>query len=624
MCGIVGYVGKGDRETLERMSSRLVHRGPDDDGVWTGPDVGLGFRRLSVIDLADGRQPMASADGKIRLVFNGEIYNFKELREELEGKYRFTTRSDTEVVLHLYEELGEKAFERLWGMFAIAVWDDRTGRLILARDRLGKKPLYVSRRPDGLVFASEMKALAEHQSVGRRLDLGAISSYFANDWLPAPRTAFEGVEQLMPAHYGVWRGGRWTTTRYWDVESASAKSFPGVPEMDEAAALDVFDGLLKDAVRRRLVADVPVGIFLSGGVDSSLIAAYASDVAGKKIRTFGIGFSEASFDETAYATEVAGILGTEHAQRRFDVSESLASFEAISAFLDEPFADPSVLPTHLLSKVTREHATVALSGDGGDELFWGYGTFKAHRLADALERLPRPLLSAAAGLAKRLPVSDRYMSLPFVAERFFRGIGLPTIERDRAWRSTVSLKSQERLFLPEAMDAVRAGRVAAPSWENDFSRDSRKLLAASYLFDYLPNDILYKADRASMAASLEVRSPLLDHRIAEFAWRLPPSLKLRGFTAKYLMKRLLERRLPKRLVHRRKQGFAIPTAAWLRGPLRERCETYFSKSFQERVGLFQQATIDRWWKEHLDRRRDHRKCLWSLLMFCQWQERWMR
>lgn len=623
MCGIVGFVGKGNRETLERMSSRLVHRGPDDAGIWMGPDVGLGFRRLSVIDIADGRQPMANSEGTIKIVFNGEIYNFKELRTELEAKYRFMTLSDTEVVLHLYEELGEKAFERLWGMFAIAVWDSRSGRLILARDRLGKKPLYFSRHPDGLVFASEMKAIVAHPSIGRRLDLGALSSYFANDWLPAPRTAFEGIELLMPAHFGIWRGGHWSSTRYWDIESASKRSFPQASVMNETEALDVFDGLLKDSVSRRLVADVPVGIFLSGGVDSSLVAAYASEASGKKITTFGIGFNEASFDETKYAVEVADILGTRHFQRRFDASESLASFEAATDFLDEPFADPSFLPTHMLSKVAREYATVALSGDGGDELFWGYGSFKAHRLAEMLEYLPRPILSFARAIAKRLPSSDGYMSLPFVADRFFRGIGFPPLERDRTWRSTVSFSSQEHLFLPEVWNAIRANQIQTPSWERAYVEDSWKLLSASYLFDYLPNDILYKADRASMAASLEVRSPLLDHRIAEFAWCLPQSLKLRGFTTKYLMKRLLERRLPKRLVYRRKQGFAIPTASWLRGPLRERCEVYFSKAFQERVGVFQQATIDRWWKEHLERRRDHRKCLWSLLMFSQWWERWM-
>ncbi len=624
MCGIAGYVGKGDRDALDRMTGSLAHRGPDDSGAYAAGGVGLGFRRLAIIDLAGGKQPMSNADGSVRVVFNGEIYNFKELRAELEGKYRFATSSDTEVIVHLYEEIGERAFERLWGMFAIAIWEERRKRLVVARDRLGKKPVYCYRHAEGFVFASELKAIAKHPSFRKTLDLGALASYFSNDWLPARRSIFLGVEKLPPAHYGIWQDGRWSLHRYWSLDEDARREFPRTPDLSEDEALDALEDLLSDAVRRRLVADVPVGVFLSGGVDSSLVTALAVRASGERVRTFSIGFNEASFDESVYAREVARRLGTDHHEHVLSADDALGCLEEVGRFLDEPFADPSILPTYLLSKNTKEQVTVALSGDGGDEAFWGYASFKAHRVAEWAERLPSVIRERwLPFIVRHLPPSDRYMSLPFVAERFLRGLGKPILERDRLWRATVSPHSLPHLFRPEAWQEAKRQALSVESWEKDFAAEPWKQLAASYLFDYLPDDILYKADRASMAASLEVRAPLLDHRVVEFAWRLPDRMKLRGLNGKYLLKKLLKRHLPARLVDRKKQGFALPTAAWLRGPLRERCETYFSKSFQDRIGLFRQETIDRWWREHLERRRDHRKCLWALLMFCQWRERWM-
>ena len=619
MCGIAGYVGKGDRETVERMASRLVHRGPDDGGVWADSGVGLGFRRLSVIDVADGRQPMTNADGTVRLVFNGEIYNFQELRAELEGKYRFTTRSDTEVVLHLYEEMRERMFERLWGMFAIAVWDARKGRLVLGRDRLGKKPVYVMRHQGGIVFASEMKAVTEHPAFRRDLDAGALAHYFEREYLPPDRTAFAGVEKLLPGHYGVWKDGAWTVERYWSLPADPSRT-----PVPESRALPHLHGLLLDATRRRLVADVPVGVFLSGGVDSSLVAALAAEVSGEPVKTFSIGFTDASYDESPYAREVAGLLGTRHSERVFGESEALAALEASTAALDEPFADASFLPTYMLSKMTREQMTVALSGDGGDEVFWGYGTFAAHRVADLIARLPKAVTSGLLpALVSRLPASDRYMSFPFVAERFVRGLGSSPLERDRAWRSAVPASAMERLFAPDLLEAAGRSPAGASWWESAF-KDPRVRMQASYLLEWLPEDILYKTDRASMAASLEVRSPLLDHRVVEFGWDLPDRLKLSGLTGKRILKDLLERYLPKRLVRRRKQGFSPPIAAWLRGPLKAECETYFSEDYQRALGLFRPETVARWWREHLERKKDHRRCLWALLMFCRWHERWAR
>lgn len=617
MCGIAGYVGRGDEKILERMTGLLKHRGPDDGATHIEEGLGLGFRRLAIIDLAGGRQPMSNEDGSVRIVFNGEIYNYKELRAELEKDFRFKTVSDTEVILRLYEKIGAKAFERLWGMFAIAIWDARERSLVVARDRLGKKPLYLLRHADGLVFGSELKAVAAHPACQRKLDLPALSSYLSLDAFPAGHTVYEGVEKLLPAHYGVWRAGSWETKRYWKLPARSPD-----PNLTDSDVVSSFERLFDDAVARRLVADVPVGVFLSGGVDSSLVAASAMRASGQ-VRTFSIGFQESDYDESGYARQVAAILGTEHHERILGVNEALSALDEAGEYLDEPFADPSFLPTLLLAKTAREQVTVALSGDGADEVFWGYDTFKAHRVADAYAKLPSALKRTVSAIARRLPTSDRYMSLPFVLERFTRGSDASPSARDGIWRQSIGLEAQSGLFREDIWKSITSAPARPSEWEGEYAHDAWGQMSASYLFGYLPDDILYKADRASMAASLEVRSPFLDHRLVEFGWSLPDRFKLRGLTTKFMLKLALEKHLPKRIIHRKKQGFAPPVAAWLRGPLRERCETYFSPAFQERMGLFKPETVSRWWHEHLERRRDHRKCLWSLLMLCRWYERWM-
>jgi asparagine synthase (glutamine-hydrolysing) len=623
MCGICGVVAPAgaavDTDALARMTGAIRHRGPDDEGFYVSDDrsASLGFRRLSIIDVEGGHQPLANEDETVWIVFNGEIYNFRALRDELEQRgHRFATDTDTEVIVHLYEEHGPRCVERLDGMFAFALWDDRRHTLTLARDRFGKKPLhYAVTAGGGLLFGSELKSLLEHPECPRALDPISVSQYLALEYVPSPRSIFDGVRKVPAAHVLVWRDGEASVERYWDLAFGEAFS-----ESDEEIVSE-FRRLFRSAVERRLMSDVPLGAFLSGGIDSSSVVAAMTDLLPRgNVKTFSIGFSEKSFDESSHARQVARFLGTDHHERTFTAATMVDLLPEVMSFLDEPLADPSILPTYLLSRFTREHVTVALGGDGGDELLAGYPTFPADRVARAYvvphqlhERLLLPL-------ADRLPVSTANFSLEFKIKRFLRGAPLPETERHAAWLGALTKDDQERLRVPSAADAHASLTAIARA---NTGRDSIQRLIYLYSRSYLEDDILVKVDRASMAASLEVRAPFLDRELVEFLGRVPSRLKLRRLQTKWLLKRAARGVLPDAIIDRPKKGFGIPVADWLKGDVREQLLDELSPDRIRRQGLFDAAEVTRLVTEHLQGRRDHRKPLWALLLFQLWREAWL-
>jgi asparagine synthase (glutamine-hydrolysing) len=616
-------VGPGavDRGVLTQMTRVLHHRGPDDEGFHVasyddGTSVGLGFRRLSIIDLDTGNQPIGNEDGSLQLVFNGEIYNFRELRSELEARgHRFATSADTEVVVHLYEELGSECVQRLNGMFAFALWDEPERRLLLARDRFGKKPLYYTELDGGLVFGSELKALLEHPRCPRDLDLESLSAYLAAEYVPTPRAIFDGVRKLPAGHRLVWEYGRAQLERYWDLtfdRDGDGRS--------DADYVDEFRSRLRDAVRRRLVSDVPLGAFLSGGIDSSSVVDLMCEaLPAGAVKTFSIGFGERSFDESEHARRVARHFGTDHHEDVFTASAMAELLPTVADVVDEPFADASILPTYLLSRFTREHVTVALGGDGADELLAGYPTFPADRLA-RLYPVPRLLHDRlVVPLADRLPVSTANFSFDFKVKRFLRGAAAPASERHPVWLGSFTPAEQREVLLRPAGDPLEAHR--RPFGEAP-TGDHLERLVYLYAKTYLQDDILVKVDRASMACSLEVRAPFLDVELAEFLGRVPARLKLHRFDTKHLLKRAMADALPAGIAARAKKGFGVPVAEWIKGELREAVQDELSPERLRQQGLFEPGAVQRLLAEHLSGHRDHRKPLWTLFVFQLWHRRW--
>ena len=613
--------GPVDRDVLTQMTRVLHHRGPDDEGFYLASyedrlSVGLGFRRLSIIDLDTGNQPISNEDGSLQVVFNGEIYNFRELRSELESRgHRFATSADTEVIVHLYEEHGPACVERLNGMFAFALWDEPERRLLLARDRFGKKPLYYAELDGELIFGSELKSLLEHPACPRELDLESLSAYLAAEYVPTPRAIFEGVRKLPAGHRLVWQDGRARLEPYWDL------SFQRESEArSDADYVEEFRSRLRDAVRRRLISDVPLGAFLSGGIDSSSVVAFMTEaLPAGAVKTFSIGFGERSFDESAHARRVAEHFGTDHHEHVFSVGEMAELLPTVADVMDEPFADASVLPTYLLSRFTREHVTVALGGDGSDELLAGYPTFVADGAA-RLYRLPRTIHERVAiPLADRLPVSTANFSFDFKLKRFLRGAGTPAETRHPTWLGSFTPAEQRGLLVEAPGDPFETQRRAftrAPT------RDRVERLIYLYAKTYLQDDILVKVDRASMACSLEVRAPFLDVELAEFLGRVPSSQKLCRFDTKHLLKRAMADVLPAGIAGRPKKGFGVPVAEWIKGELREVVQDELSADRLRRQGIFHAAPVERLLAEHLSGRRDHRKPLWTLFVFQLWHRRW--
>jgi asparagine synthase (glutamine-hydrolysing) len=623
ICGVVDSAGPVDRDVLERMTGTLRHRGPDEEAYYLPapdgdrPSVGFGFRRLSIIDVAGGHQPLANEDESVWTMLNGEIYNFAELRAGLEaGGHVFRTNGDAETLVHLYEESGLDCTERLNGMFAFAVWDTRRRRLLLARDRLGKKPLYYAELDGGLLFASELKALLQHPACPRDLDRAALEHYLAFEYVPSPHAIFSGVRKLPPGHRLVWEQGRTSVEPYWDLR------FDGTDARPEGEIVAEFEERLREAVRLRLVSDVPLGAFLSGGIDSSSIVAFMCDLLPpEQVQTFSIGFTERSFDESEHARAVARHFRTHHHEEIFTPSVLLDVLPKVTAGLDEPFADPSVLPTFLLSRFARETVTVALGGDGGDELLAGYPTFPAEAVARRYV-LPRGLHErVVVPLAERLPVSTDDFSFDFKLKRFLRGAIEPAATRHQLWLGAFTTPEQRALLVePPTVDPLVGVRAL-----HDGQRTGDWVAKLIYLYakTYLPDDILTKVDRASMLTSLEVRAPFLDYTLVEFLARVPSRLKLRRFETKHLLKRTMARRLPAGIAGRTKKGFGIPVAEWLKTDLREPLLDALSPDRLRRQGLFDAGEVERLIREHLAGARDHRKQLWTLFVFQLWHEHYL-
>jgi asparagine synthase (glutamine-hydrolysing) len=619
MCGICGDVDLGgapDAEGVRRAARALAHRGPDAEGFYGEGPAALGHRRLSILDLQSGDQPMVR-DG-VAIAFNGEAYDFSALRDALRAKgHPFTTRSDTEVVLRAYLEWGEEFPERVHGMFALALWDSRRKKLLLARDRLGKKPLYYFAQGSRVVFGSELKALVAHGAAPRELDPEALVQYLACEYVPAPASILRGVRKLPAAHLAVLDERGLRLRRYWDLPAPANAA----ARVDDAA--EELLALLDAAVAKRLVADVPVGVFLSGGVDSTSIAALAARHK-KPLQTFSIGFTEQSFDESPWAALASRRLGTEHVWEKFSGQDCMDLLPAAAAQLDEPFADPSFLPTFLLSRFTRKHVKVALAGDGGDELFAGYDPFLAHRPAAAFARVPRPLRSALQGLVHLLPASSRNMSLDFRLKQFLRGVDASPSLRHASWLASFLPREMALLLQPGVRESATP-EIAFRAVLEDAARSGARPGSVDealryYLTRYLADDILVKADRASMAASLELRAPYLDTKVVEFAARLPWQLKMSLTRTKLILKRALRGVVPEEILRRPKKGFGIPVAAWIRGPLRPLFEELLSERRLREGGLFEPGAVRALLQAHLEGRADLRKPLWTLLMFQLWHQ----
>jgi asparagine synthase (glutamine-hydrolysing) len=622
MCGIAGLVYADrahpvDRDLVRRMTDVLRHRGPDADGLYVARGVGLGHRRLSIIDVAGGDQPIFNEDRTNAVILNGEIYNFQELRTELETRgHRFATRSDTEAIVHAYEEYGPECVARLRGMFAFALWDATRNRLLLARDRVGKKPLYYAADAGCLRFASELKALLRDPGLKREIDLESMEDYFTFGAVGAPRTIFQGISQLPPAHYLVWERGALRVSEYWDVPQGP------VAVRSERQALEAFDEVFTDAVRLRLISDVPLGAFLSGGVDSSAVVEAMARLSSGPVVTTSVAFPERRFSEAEHARVVADRLATQH-------HELLVSPRAAEVLprlvwhLDEPFADASALPTYYVAKAARERVTVALSGDGGDEVFAGYERrYGLNRWEARLRgRLPGWFRSGVLGpLGQMYPKAD-WLPRPLRARYVLQNLAT-TFERAYfADLSRFRPEDKSALLSPEFQTSLN-GYDSFESFRRHFDRvrglDPLTRLLYVDLKTWLANDILVKVDRMSMASSLEVRSPLLDHKVIEFAASLPSDLKYRGPVSKYLLKRHLDGRVPASVIYRPKQGFEIPLAAWLRGELREMGRELVLSPRALGRGYARPARVRVLWDEHQRGHRDRASQLWALMILELW------
>jgi asparagine synthase (glutamine-hydrolysing) len=607
ICGIATTHGAADVEALRVMSELLVHRGPDSGGEHVDGGIALAARRLSIIDLEHGDQPIANEDGSCVVVQNGEIYNYPELRRELErAGHELRTRCDTEALVHLYEEYGPGFAERLRGMFAAAIWDARRRRLVLARDRYGIKPLYYRHVGGELRFASELRALPRGE-----IDLDALEAFLAFNSIPAPYSIFRDVRKLPAGHVLVWEDGEVSLERY-------ARPGPAAEDElrtgDEAELVEELRARLRDSVRAHLLSDVPVGVLLSGGVDSAVLAALAAQETPEPVHTFTIGFAERSFDERDGARLVAERYGTAHHELLVRPEPELL-LRALAEAFDEPFADSSALPTYLVSQLAAEHVKVALSGEGGDELFGGYYTYVADLTADHLA----PLARAVRPLVEALPASTRKASLDYKAKRFVRAAHLPPLERHHGWKEIFSAEARAELTGRHAafdpVDVYRA-RYAETARAPELAR-----LQDVDFGVYLVDDLLVKTDRASMAHSLEARVPFLDPLVTNLAFALPTRLKVRGLAKKVLLRKAAEPLLPAEVVHGRKRGFSIPAAAWLRGELEPFARTTLSPENLQRQGFFQAQPVTRLIDEHVAGREDWSRQLWGLLAFTLWYER---
>ncbi|MGA2275584.1 MAG: asparagine synthase (glutamine-hydrolyzing) [Bryobacteraceae bacterium] len=618
MCGIAGFTrlsGIWDREVAGRILEAIHHRGPDQQGIYEGSEVTLCAVRLKIIDLAGGDQPIVSDDGGTAIVFNGEIYNHREIRRDLERMgHRFRSQCDTETVLRAFMEWDTACFERMRGMFGVALWSEASRRLVLARDRMGIKPLYYYRGGDDLYFGSELKAILEHTQIPRRLDERGLDRFLSVNYVPGDRTLIEGIRKVPPGHLLEWSRGKCRMEPWWELPHEGARRYS--PE----DAKEELDGLLRESVREHLVSDVPLGVWASGGVDSSTILHYAAEQSGSKLKTFSVSFRGRSFDESPYFREMAERYGTDH--HEFDLNPETELESAIQDFAyysDEPSADAGALPVWFLSRMSRQHVTVALSGEGADELFGGYETYQADRLARPLRLTPRWLRRwVHAALERYVPVSDEKIGLEYKLKRGIEGSWLDPDEAHFFWNGTFS-SGQLKAIRRGGGDNGLAELARCVATGDGGVVDRYLRVDQNY---YLPDDILYKTDRMSMAHSLEVRPPMLDHRIVEFAARLPARLKIRDWRQKYVLKELMRGKLPERVLNRKKAGFDIPTHDWFRRPLRRLLMDTLTPEAVKASGIFHERAIEALIRDHMERRINVGYHLWGLLTLFLWMKRW--
>jgi asparagine synthase (glutamine-hydrolysing) len=643
MCGIAGFIaGHSQGPALQlsdicaKMNGSLQHRGPDDDGVWIDAEAGVALvhRRLSIVDLSStGHQPMISADGRYVLTYNGEVYNYEEIRPSLTARgVLFRGHSDTEVMLESIAAFGIGAtLPQLIGMFAFALWDRRERTLTLVRDRLGIKPLYWAKFGDLFLFGSELKALRVHPGWTPRIDRNATASFLRHNYIPAPHTVYEGVHKLEPGTVLTlpWNGEP-RITRYWDAREVARTGLCNPIQGSDSELTDALERHLRDAVKRRMIADVPLGAFLSGGVDSSTVVALMQNANPGAVKTFTIGFDIPGFDEARHAAAVARHLRTEHTELTVTAQQALDVIPRLPEWFDEPFADSSQIPTYLVSAMTRNHVTVALSGDGGDELFAGYNRYQlTQRFWLGLSLLPQSVRRGiAAGLTRISP--ERWSRLFSVFPK-----QLPSQIGDKLHKlaSVLNLSDGDSIYRRllthwEPDQLIRGAKEPKGIlWDRSVAADMPNLLDRMQFLDlvtYLPDDILTKVDRASMAVALEARVPIIDHRVVEFAWRLPRSVKIRRGQSKWLLRQVLYRYVPPQLIERPKMGFGVPLGGWLRGPLRDWAETLLSEKRLREGGLFDTEQVRRYWAEHLNGHRNWQYLLWDVLMFEAWRDRWAR
>ena len=619
MCGIAGFThlkGRAEAGRIQRATATIRHRGPNQTGVWESDTVSLGAVRLSIIDVAGGDQPIVSDNGDAVIVFNGEVYNHNEVRVELEKLgHKFRSRCDTEVVLKAFLQWDTECFGRFHGMFAVAIWMERDRRLVLARDRMGIKPLYLYSHENDLYFGSEMKVLFEHPEIPRRLSLTGLNYFLSLNYIPTPHTLVEGITKLEPGHWLEWRAGRITKGAYWKLPCGVDSKWT----LDSAK--EALDGLLKASMKEHLIADVPLGIWASGGVDSSAILHYASQIAGRKLKTFSVSFLGRKFDESPYFRMLAEKYETDH--HEFDLNpdvELVPAIEKMAWHSDEPSADAGALPVWFLACMSRQHVTVALSGEGADELFGGYYTYLADRYAGWMRAVPGPLRQLGLAATNLLPVSDDKISLEYKLKRFLKGSLLDAGSAHLFWNGTFTVAERAQLlsasnFKP-TMDLFS---TIAPEYLASGKLNPFLFLDQHY---YLVDDILYKCDRMSMAHSLEVRPPFLDHRIVEFAASLPESLKINGSGLKYILKETLRGKLPEPILNRRKEGFDIPAHDWFRTTLKPLITDTLTPQAVADCGLFRPSAIRKLMDDHFARRANYGYHLWGLLTLFLWMKQW--
>jgi len=622
MCGIAGFTSVGGNPGLgvaRRINETLYHRGPDQQGIFEGSEATLCAVRLKIIDLDGGDQPIVSDDGDTAIAFNGEIYNHREIRAELEELgHRFHSHCDTETVLHAFQQWDTQCFSRMRGMFAVALWVESRKRLVLVRDRMGIKPLYYYRHGEDVYFGSELKAILEHPDVPRQLDREALDSYLSVNYVPGPHTLIEGIKKVRPGHFLEWRHGRmWIEPWFRPAGTpAGTRTRPHTLE----SAKEELDWLLQDSVREHLVSDVPLGVWASGGLDSSTILHYAAGLSSSRLKTFSVSFAGRECDESRYFRQIAHIYGTDH--HEFDLhpeQELQSAIEDFAFYSDEPSADAGALPVWFLSRMSRRHVTVALSGEGADELFGGYITYQADRLARPFRWTPGPLLRLVrCAMDRCLPVSDEKISLEYKLKRWLEGSCLHPDEAHFFWNGAFSNQQRRQILRGANGNGLRM-LVDRLGIQNAGIVNRYLQVDQAY---YLPDDILYKTDRMSMAHSLEVRPPFLDARIVDFAASLPQNLKIRGFKQKFVLRELMRGKLPEFVLTRKKSGFDIPTHEWFRGPLRELLLDTLTPRAIEATGIFDARAVHTLIRDHLERRINVGYHLWGLLTLFQWMKRW--